>query len=152
MPAGSDAPGPGLPRTWRPLGPRIVAIVLGVGLLVILAMAWISFGDEVRSKFTTFQRGTVVFFVLLGGAVLHALTRSRVTADRDGLTVVNGYRSRRYEWAEVVAVNLPAGAPWVTIDLSDGRTVSAMGIQGSDGAKSREAVRELRRLADELSR
>ncbi len=154
MPAASEAGSgrPELPRTWRPLGPRIVAIVLGVGLLVLLAMAWVSFGEEVRADFTTFQRGTVVFFVLLGGVVLHALTRARVTAARDGLTVVNGYRRRTFEWAEVVAVNLPPGAPWATIDLSDGRTVSAMGIQGSEGERSREAVRELRRLADELTR
>jgi len=153
MPAGSDGPAlPELPHTWRPLGPRLVAVVLGVGVLVILAMAWVSFGDEVRAAFTPFQRGTVIFFVLLGGSVLHALTRSRVTADRDGLTVVNGYRKRHYAWAEVVGVNLPPGAPWVTLDLSDGRTVSAMGIQGSDGERSRAAVRALRRFADELAR
>ncbi|MDN4175486.1 PH domain-containing protein [Nocardioides sp. SOB77] len=151
MPAGSEA-GAALPRTWRPLGPRIVAIVLGLGLLVILAMAWFSFGEEVRAAFTPFQRGTVVFFVVLGGVVLHALTRARVTAARDGLTVVNGYRTRTFAWAEVVAVHLPPGAPWATIDLSDGRTVSAMGLQGSDGERARSAVRELRRLADELTR
>ncbi|GGO75782.1 PH domain-containing protein [Nocardioides deserti] len=154
MPAGSEA-GRGaveLPRTWRPLGPRIVATVLSIGMLVILATAWISLGAETRAKFTPFQIGTIVFFVIAGGVVLHALTRSRVTATRDGLTVVNGYRSRSFDWAEVVSVNLPPGAPWVTLDLSDGRTVSAMGIQGSDGERSRQAVRDLRRLADELTR
>ena len=150
MPAGSDAGAghPALPRTWRPLGPRIVAVVLGVGLLVILAMAWFSFGEDVRADCTTFQRGTVVFFVLLGGVVLHALTRSRVTADRDGLTVVNGYRRRDFEWAEVIAVRLPPGAPWVTLDLADGNTCAAMGIQGSDGPRARAAVRELRTLLE----
>jgi hypothetical protein len=156
MPAGSEPGGPpalpDLPRTWRPLGPRIVATVLSSGMLVILATAWISLGEETRSAFTGFQIGTIVFFVVLGGVLLHALTRSRVTATREGLTVVNGYRSRTYVWAEVIAVHLPPGAPWVTLDLSDGRTVSAMGIQGSDGERSRAAVRDLRRLADELTR
>lgn len=154
MPAGSEA-GRGpleVPRTWRPLGPRIVATVLSIGMLVILATAWISLGAETRAKFTPFQIGTIFFFVIAGGVVLHALTRSRVTATRDGLTVVNGYRKREFAWAEVISVNLPPGAPWVTLDLSDGRTVSAMGIQGSDGERSRQAVRDIRRLADELTR
>ncbi|MCR6033703.1 PH domain-containing protein [Nocardioides sp. zg-579] len=155
MPAGSEAgpraAGDGLPRTWRPLGPRIVATVLSSGMLVILLTAWISFGAETRAKFTPFQLGTIIFFIILGGVVLWALTRARVTATREGLTVVNGFRTRSFTWAEVVAVHLPPGAPWATIDLSDGRTVSVMGLQGSDGERARAAVRELRRLADELS-
>ena len=40
--------------------------------------------------------------------------------------------------------HLPPGAPWVTLDLDDGTTVSAMGIQGSDGARAQTALRELR--------
>jgi len=62
--------------------------------------------------------------------------------------VVNGYRRREYEWAEIVAVHLPPGAPWMTLDLSDGTTASALGIQGSDGARARTAVRQLRALLD----
>jgi hypothetical protein len=79
---------------------------------------------------------------------LYALGRSRVVASPDHLTVVNGYRRRDFEWAEVIAVHLPPGAPWVTLDLADGNSVSAMGIQGSDGARARVAVRELRKLVD----
>ena len=50
--------------------------------------------------------------------------------------VVNGYRRREYEWAEIVAVHLPPGAPWVTLDLADGDTAPVMGIQGSDGDRA----------------
>jgi aldose 1-epimerase len=39
MPADSEAGLPHLPRTYRPLGPRIVAVVLVVGLAVVCAMA-----------------------------------------------------------------------------------------------------------------
>ena len=70
-------------------------------------------------------------------AALFALVRSRVVAEPERLTVVNGYRRRDFEWAEVIAVRLPPGAPWVTLDLADGNTVPAMGIQGSDGARAK---------------
>ena len=30
-------------------------------------------------------------------------------------------------------MHLPPGAPWATLDLADGTTISAMAIQGSDG-------------------
>ena len=55
--------------------------------------------------------------------------------------MVNGYRSRRFEWNEVVAVTLRPGSPWAVLDLADGTTVPAMGIQGSDGARATAQVR-----------
>ncbi|GAA5153446.1 PH domain-containing protein [Nocardioides marinquilinus] len=150
MPAGSDATGqPALPRTWRPLGPRIAGAVAGGALLVITAMLWIGFDDETRASVTPFQRGTVIAMYLLGFSLLYALARSRVVARREGLVVVNGYRRREYAWAQVVAVHLGRGAPWVTLDLADGTSAPAMGIQGSDGARARQAVRQLRALVDD---
>ena len=152
MPAASEPAGPvALPHTWRPLGVRIAAIVLGGGLLVVCALTWIGFDDETRARFTAFQRGTLVALALLVFALFHALVRSRVVAEESRLVVVNGYRRREYDWAEVVAVHLPPGAPWVTLDLADGTTASAMGIQGSDGLRARRAVRELRHLLDRHS-
>jgi hypothetical protein len=74
----------------------------------------------------------------------NALVRSRVTATTDALTVVNGYRKRSYEWSQVIGVSLRRGAPWGTLDLSDGTTVSLIGVQGSDGERARRAVREIR--------
>jgi hypothetical protein len=153
MPAASDdTPTVALPHTWRPFGVRMAGTVLGVGLVLVCALAWIGFDDATQAKFTTFQRGTVIFVGLLGFAAWFALVRSRVLAREDGLVIVNGYRRREYEWAQVVAIHLPPGAPWVTIDLADGSTVSAMGIQGSDGDRARRAVRELRRLAEQQAR
>ncbi len=147
MPAGSDLPA--LPHTWRPLGPRIAGAVAGGALLVITLFLWISFDEETREAVTPFQRGTVVFLGLIGFACLYALIRSRVDAEMDRLIVVNGYRRHEYEWAQVIGVHLPPGAPWVTLDLADGNTVSAMGIQGSDGARAKQAVRQLRALVDQ---
>ena len=100
------------------------------------------------ARFTAFQRGTVVSLGLFAFSLLFALVRSRVVAEAGSLVVVNGYRQHEYEWAQLVAVHLPPGAPWVTLDLADGTTVAAMGIQGSDGDRARRAVRELRVLVN----
>ena len=81
-----------------------------------------------------------------------ALARSRLVAREDGLTVVNGYRSRRFAWAEVVQVTLRPGSPWAVLDVADGTTVAAMGIQGSDGSRATAQVRRLRTLIAQHSR
>ena len=151
MPAGSEPAGPatvGLPHTWRPFGVRMAGAVFVGALLVVCAFAWFGFDEETRAKFTPFQRGTLVFLGLLGFAVFYALVRSRVVATAERLVVVNGFRRREYEWPEIVAVHLPPGAPWAVLDLSDGTSAPAMGIQGSDGARAATAVRQLRALID----
>ncbi|GAA4380930.1 PH domain-containing protein [Nocardioides caricicola] len=148
MPADSEIT---LPHTWRPFGVRMAGTVLGLGLLLVVGLAWIGFDDETQAKFTPFQRGTVVAIGLLGFAVWFALVRSRVVAEEERLVVVNGYKRRQFEYAEVVGVHLPPGAPWVTLDLASGATVSAMGIQGSDGNRAKQAVRELRTVVERQS-
>ena len=52
------------------------------------------------------------------------------------------------QFDQVIAVHLPPGAPWVTLDLADGTTAAAMGIQGSDGNRAKQAMRELRVLVN----
>jgi hypothetical protein len=93
-----------------------------------------------------------VGLMLFGGVVagiLCLIGRCRLTADEHGLTVVNVVRTHRYEWAEVLRVNLQPGDPWPTLDLASGESVGAMGIQGSEGERARVAVRELRALLAE---
>jgi PH (Pleckstrin Homology) domain-containing protein len=149
MPAGSD-PGSGrvtappLPHTWRPFGVRVAVWVFGGLLLALVVVVWLELGDDIRAQFTPFQRGTMVFIGLLLGAAYHSMMRSRITATTDGLTVVNGYRKHTYEWSQLIGVSLRRGAPWGTLDLSDGTTISLLGVQGSDGARARRAVREIR--------
>ena len=152
MPAAFEpGAGPRLPHTWRPYGVRLAGTVLGAGLLVVCVFTWIGFDAETRARFTLFQRLTLLFIGLLIFTVWYALVRSRVVAREDRLVVVNGYRRRDLEWPQVVSVNLPPGAPWVSLDLADGTTVPAMGIQGSDGSRARQAVRELRAVVDRQS-
>ena len=80
MPAASE-PLVRLPHTWRPFGVRIAAVVFGGMLFAVCVFAWFAFDEETRAKFTLFQRGTLLFFGLLGFALFHALVRSRVVAE-----------------------------------------------------------------------
>jgi hypothetical protein len=131
--------------TWRPRRARIIPYVLAVVVvagMVVLAVAMPSnwgLGDRI---------GLVVIGLLVAG-VLHMLARSRITADDRGLTVVNGLRTHEYEWAEVLGVSMAEGAPWPMLDLADGSTIAAMGIQASDGDRARLAVAELAVLVHE---
>lgn len=151
MPAASE-PGSGLPQTFRPFGVRIAIYVAAVLLVLVTVVTWLAFPPEVQDAFTWSQRFTIIGLGLMFYAGGYALARSRVVAREDGLTVVNGYRTRRFDWNEVVAVTLRPGSPWATLDIADGTTVPAMGIQGSDGARAKTAVRDLRRLVDALTR
>ncbi|CAN5311733.1 PH domain-containing protein [soil metagenome] len=141
-----------LPHTFRPFGVRIAVYLFGGLLVLVTAVIWFTFPQSIRDQFTAFQRGTVIALGLGFLALGWGLARSRVEARDSGLNVVNGYRSRTFEWNEVLAVTLRAGSPWAVLDLSDGTTVSAIGIQGSDGARATRQVRELRSLVEEKTR
>src|SRR3712207_2377305 len=98
MPAGSD-----LPVRFRPLGVRVVATALGLLLLLVSAVIWVQFPGNVKASFSVAQKATLFLFASLLGAIGYALGRSRIDADEQGLTVVNGYRRHRFDWSQVVA-------------------------------------------------
>ena len=150
MPAASDPTGDAeqLPIRFRPLGVRVVALALAVALGLITTVIWFQLPADVQASFTVLQRATVGLIALLGLVILHALTRCRVDADEEGLTVVNGYRTHRYQWGQLIAVALRPGNPWAVLDLSDGTSQSLVGIQGSDGARAQRQVRRLRALIE----
>lgn len=154
MPAASEAerPLPSLPRTWRPLGVRYAVIGLGLMLLVVCAAAWFGFDDSVRERFNLLQRLTVLAMGAGAATCGWALCRARVTAEMESLVVVNGFRTRHLDWEQVLAIHLPEGAPWATLDLTDGTTISAMAFQGSDGRRARDGVRQVRALIDREGR
>lgn len=145
MPAASE---PRLPRTFRPLATRMAATLLGGMLLVICLAAWFLLARDIRDRFTPFQIGTMLFFGLLLFSVWWGLVRSRITVTAEKLVVVNGFRRHDYDQAQVLAVRLPSGAPWASLDLADGTTRTALGIQSSDGDRARAQLRELRALLD----
>lgn len=154
MPAGSEGRPPTvpLPHTFRPLGARVAVFGFGGLLVLVTVVIWFAFPPSIRAKFTPFQLGTVIFLGLGFLALGWGLARSRVEARLGGLRLVNGYRVHDYEWSEVLAITLKPGSPWAVMDLSDGTSVSAIGIQGSDGPRAMRQVRQLRALVEENSR
>ncbi len=137
---------PALPHTWRPFGTQMAATLGFLMLAAVVLVAWIAVGAEVRDDFSLFQRLTLLGMAMGVVVCWWALMRTRVTADDSGVTVVNGYRTRRYVWNQVLAVNLRRGAPWAGIDLSDGTSITAFAIQATDGSRAVAAVRALRGL------
>lgn len=146
MPAASDAPATTLPVTFRPLGVRVAVVVLGLGLVAVTATIWFAFPERTRDAFTVLQQLTVLGFGLAYAVMGHAMGRCRIDARGDGLLVVNGYRSHFYPWARISRITLRNGAPWGLIELTDGTTAPAMGIQGSDGARAVRHVKQLRAI------
>ncbi|WP_328483090.1 PH domain-containing protein [Streptomyces sp. NBC_00377] len=138
---------PTLPVTFRPKRTRVVLLSAGVVILLVIsavAMLLEQLGPGERLSFIL--TGALIFWVLA------QLARVRVVADDSGVTVVNIAGRRHLEWAEIVQVNLRPGDPWVFLNLSDGTSLPALGIQpGIDKQQAIADARALRTLAETRS-
>jgi hypothetical protein len=141
-----------LPRRYRPFGARIAAAVAAVVLVGFTAFIWLALPGSARATFGLAERATVVAIYVAVLVILNGMFRTSAHADEEGLTVTNGYISRRYSWPQIVRISLGAGRPWALLDLADGTTVSVMAIQGSDGNRADRATRDLKRVLAERSR
>nr|WP_223241730.1 PH domain-containing protein [Streptomyces sp. CBMA123] len=110
-------------------------VVLFVVLAMLLPANW-----QLNDRIAMIASG-----VLFAGVGL-MLARPRVSADAQGVTVVNFVRSRRLSWAEIVRVNFRQGDPWATLDLADGTSLAAVGIQS--GVGKAQAIADARALRD----
>ncbi|WP_049571219.1 PH domain-containing protein [Nonomuraea sp. SBT364] len=138
-------PPPPLPVVWRPRRGRIVAY----GFATLVVIGAVVMAVFIADPFKLPDRIAIVLFGCAVAFVLHLLGRVRVEADDEGVTLVNAVRSHRYTWPEVIDVTLLPGEPWPKIDFSDGRTIGAMGIQGSEKALAQRATAELAALIHE---
>ncbi|MEV7076114.1 PH domain-containing protein [Streptomyces sp. NPDC091972] len=138
---------PTLPVTFRPGRTRAVLIAAGVAIFVtitVIALLLEQLGPGERLSF-------IVTAALLAG-VLFLLARVKVVADESGVTVQNIAGRRHLEWAEIIQVNLRPGDPWVFLNLSDGTSLPALGIQ--PGIAKQQAIADakaLRALAEARS-
>ena len=98
------------------------------------------------------SRVSLVVFAFACGWFLHRLASVRVVTDTDGLTVVNVLTRRRLEWAEVVGVRLSRDDAWMMLDVSDGSSLAAMGVQRSEGELAQEQAKKFARMVTERSR
>ena len=141
--AGGPQPPP-LPVTFRPAVTRAVLLVGGGVLFAVLTTIALLL-PAVRPA----ERLSFVLVAALLFAALALFSRPKVVADEQGVTVVNIVSRRRLDWAEIVQVIMRPGDPWVFLNLSDGTSLPALGIQ--PGLAPRRALadaRALRALAD----
>ncbi|KOG37531.1 PH domain-containing protein [Streptomyces decoyicus] len=136
-----SAPLPSLPVTFRPTRTRVVLYTVGIAQLAALTAIAL-----LLPKLSGGERLSFVFTGLLVLAVLLLLSRPRVVARQEGITVINLTTRRELAWAQVLRVNLREGDPWVHLDLADGTSLPAMGIQ--PGIAKDQAIRDARALRD----
>ncbi|MFI1016979.1 PH domain-containing protein [Streptomyces sp. NPDC020965] len=136
---------PALPVTFRPTRTRIVLLTVGAVMFTVITAIALSL-----ERLNPGERISFVFTALLFLGVLSLLSRPKVVADDDGVTIVNITRVRRLEWAEILRVNLRPGDPWVFLDLSDGTSLPVLGIQpGIARQHAIDDARALRALTEE---
>ncbi|MEU0074351.1 PH domain-containing protein [Streptomyces sp. NPDC006332] len=138
---------PPLPVTFRPSRTRAVLLTAGVAIFVVITTV-----AMLLEQLSPGERLSFVFTAALLAGVLFLLSRPKVVADESGVTVVNIAGRRRLDWAEIIQVNLRPGDPWVFLNLSDGTSLPALGIQ--PGIAKQRAIadaRALRALAEARS-
>lgn len=130
---------PVLPVTFRPGHTRVILLTAGLAIFVTIS--------GVALLLEQLGPGEKLSFIVTGGLifwVLAQLARVKVVADESGVTVVNIAGKRRLEWAEILRVNLRPGDPWVFLDLSDGTSLPALGIQ--PGIAKQHAIADAKAL------
>lgn len=136
-------PGAGLPRTWRLRRAAVVPLVVAAVLTVSTAVIWVTLPVETRVAFSWPQRVTVLLAFGLAVAVLLGFAACRVTAEADGLVLVNVFRVRRIGWHLVLGLRYRPDDPWPILRLADDVQVGVLGIQSSDGPRARVNAAEL---------
>ena len=130
----------------RPRSGRIVPAVVAVAwLLVFLSLAA---GYPPYPGLGVGDRVGFVVLALVGGYLLYRFASVAVVPDEDGVVVRNVIGSRRLEWAQVVGVRYGRDSTWALLDLTDGTTVSALGIQNADGEYARGCAVRLATLVE----
>jgi len=138
---------PALPVTFRPDRTRAVLLTAGAAIFVVITTVAL-----LLEKLGPGERLSFVFTGALLSSVLLLLSRPKVVAEESGVTVVNIVSKRRLDWAEILRVNLRPGDPWVFLDLSDGTSLPALGIQpGIAKQRAIEDARTLRALTEARS-
>ncbi|MFJ8036292.1 PH domain-containing protein [Streptomyces sp. NPDC096032] len=131
---------PTLPVTFRPGHTRAILLTAGAVIFVVIS------GIALLLELGPGERLTFVLTGALSFWALAQIARVRVVADESGVTVVNIASRRRLDWAEIVQVNLRPGDPWVFLNLSDGTSLPALGIQ--PGLARKRAVADARTLRE----
>ena len=122
-----------------------VVVIFGV-VAVLLGRPTATEDPEVGAPFGVGDQIAMVFLGLLmaGGVLL--LTRPRVIADAEQVTVRNIVGGITVPWTLVRAVRFDRHSPWAALELLDDELVSVLAVQAADKRIAVDAVRGLRRL------
>ncbi|MFY4720379.1 PH domain-containing protein [Streptomyces sp. LaBMicrA B280] len=130
---------PTLPVTFRPGHTRAILLIAAVAIfLTISGVALLLEGLGPGERMSFVVTGALLSWLLA------RLARIKIVADESGVTVVNFAARRHLDWAEILQVNLRPGDPWVFLNLSDGTSLPALGIQ--PGLAKQRAIADARAL------
>ena len=132
-----------LPHTWRPRRARIFCYAVALLLMVVLCVVAAILPHDGAREWNLPSRLGVIGVGIPIAYFLHRHANVQIIAREDDLEIVNLFQRHRLQWGEILAVRLRRGDPWVFLDLSNGETIAAMGIQGSDGEAAPRAARAL---------
>jgi len=132
-----------LPRTWRLCRSAIVPAVIAVVVSGGAAFGWLMLPPDASRAFSWPQRLTVAACLGLAVATLLGFSLCRVTATADGLVLVNVFRVRRVRWDRIRGLRYRPDDPWPMLLLAGEQQVGVMGIQTSDGPRSRRHAEQL---------
>jgi hypothetical protein len=115
----------GLPpeKTFRDAG--LAALTTLVGLAFVGFFLY----QAVARERPLGDRLALVVFAAVFASFFYGAGRPRVRVDAAGLEVRNYLRSHAVAWGDIDRFELPSGAPWARVLLTDGGTVALHAIQ-----------------------
>lgn len=137
---------PDLYRPFVPRRARRVAYGVAVAQLVVitglaLGLPWFGGID-----LAWYDQAQMILVALAIAVVLWRFGQVAAHPSATHLEVRNLVRTTRLTWPEIVAVHFGGGAPWVSLDLSDGESLAVMAVQRADGADSDAEAQRLATL------
>ncbi len=135
-----------LHQPFRPRRARRVAAVIAVMQFAVLFVIALILPGTGPLAFHWYDRGGVIGVAAVVAWFLSRYVRLRAMPDQEGLAVRNLLLGRTVSWAQIIAVRMGNGEPWVTLDISDGDVLAVMAIQRADGAFGRAEASRLATL------
>ena len=137
---------------FRPRRARVVVYACAVAVAAVLVTMAVLLPSGGAQGWGMGSRVSVVGFAGVFVWFLHRLASVRLVTDADGVEVVNILSRRRLDWAEVVGVRLTRDDAWLLLDIADGTSLAAMGVQRSEGELAQRQAREFARMVAARSR
>jgi hypothetical protein len=124
---------------------RVAGVIAAAQFIVLVTVALILPGDG-PIAFHWYDRAGVIGVGVLVAWFLSRYVLLRAVPTEQGLRVRNLLLGRDLSWAQIVAVRMGNGDPWVTLDISDGDVLAVMAVQRADGEFGRQEADRLATL------